>query len=1036
MLPVRSRTTLMVCLLISFATLGPVPAGFGAGGGRLVGDLNCDGEVDFFDIDPFVLALTDPDTYLSEYPDCDILNADLNGDGVVSFFDIDPFVELLVGGADEVVSAELAGNSLTEYPYFEYVRAFNEDAAIEVALDPTRYPDIVGQTADIYVVEAKSAAAWEADPTLFDVTPDGPQTAAFGGGTIQENTFVVALPYELDSAAYVPETDDFTGLGHGYDVVLDLNQNGELDDGDYIDGLSREAGLYVVHDTTQPGPLDVTQITYSGGTWLGQRAYYPGNVAELGELPLVVISHGNGHDYRWYDYLGEHLASYGYLVMAHQNNTGPGIESASTTTLTNTDYLIGNQDVIEGGVLDGHIDTQRITWIGHSRGGEGVARAYDRLFDGEYTPDNYALEDIVLVSSISPNDYLGRLNSNPHDVHYHVLQGAADGDNAGWPDAESDAPFHVYERAEGYRQATYVHGADHNDFNCCGWDDFVGPPETAIGRPEAQRVAKAAYLVLIKHYVEGNLPARDYLWRQYESLKPIGVAAETIVDREFIEGPGDGLFVIDDFQSESSLGISSSGGAVTYDVLNPWEGQLDDTDGTFTWSTGDPTNGMVRGRPDDLTKGLVFDWGVGASRFLEFEVVPAARDFSNYAYLSFRACQGTRHPATVAELGDLTFTATLRDSADVTSSIDFGAYGAGLEEPYQRTGSGSGAGWQNEFETIRMRLTDFLHNGSGLDLTDIVAVRFEFGTSFGSSQGRLGIDNVCLSKDLPVLFVPLSLQLPEGPPAFIPPGLPTEIDVEIDAGDDTIVEGSALLHYRYDGGTWLSSPLERVAGPLWRATLPAPQCGDTPEFYFSVAGDVTGPVLAPAGGAAEPFVAYAGTFISILSDDFEADLGWTVWSDPSVTGGEWERGVPVGGGDRMDPPTDYDGSGQCFLTENVDGNSDLDGGPTQLISPLLDLSGTSDPVLRLAYWWGNDDQDGDPMDIEVSSDGGDTWTLIETISNVPAEWFEWSAYLADHVALTATVRIRISVSDNPNNSIDEAGIDAVEVFDVYCEPSP
>ncbi len=64
----------------------------------LPGDLNCDGAVDFGDINPFVLALADPTAYASTFPDCDILNADINADGGVNFGDINPFVALLTGG--------------------------------------------------------------------------------------------------------------------------------------------------------------------------------------------------------------------------------------------------------------------------------------------------------------------------------------------------------------------------------------------------------------------------------------------------------------------------------------------------------------------------------------------------------------------------------------------------------------------------------------------------------------------------------------------------------------------------------------------------------------------------------------------------------------------------------------------------------------------------------------------------------------------------------------------------------------------------
>jgi hypothetical protein len=64
----------------------------------LTGDVNCDGAVNVFDIDPFVLALTNPQGYAFALPSCNILTADANKDGLVNAFDIDPFVLLLTSG--------------------------------------------------------------------------------------------------------------------------------------------------------------------------------------------------------------------------------------------------------------------------------------------------------------------------------------------------------------------------------------------------------------------------------------------------------------------------------------------------------------------------------------------------------------------------------------------------------------------------------------------------------------------------------------------------------------------------------------------------------------------------------------------------------------------------------------------------------------------------------------------------------------------------------------------------------------------------
>ena len=681
-------------MVMAAVLLGP-----GLAWGFELGDLNCDGVIDFFDIDGFVLAVTDPPGYAAAYPECDLVLADMNGDGAVSFFDIDGFVALLVGGPP-IVATQLAGESLEGYPHFQYVRSINENRLVQVALDPTRFPGPTGRSGDIYIVAAQTAVEWETGPALVDVRVDGPRTEVFVGTTVQENTFVVADADELPSQAG-------HGLGAGYDVVLDMNQDGVLNGGDYIDGLGDEAGFYVVHDTVQPGPLTVSVAEYSGGEWLTQRVHYPAAIDLLGEVPLVVIAHGWTHLYTYYDHIGAHLASYGYVVMAFTNDVGSGgydaTQSASTTLLTNTDYFLGHLDTIAGGVLDGHVDSHRIVWIGHSTGAECVVRAHTRLRTlGDFVPDHYGVGDIVLISSIAPVSFWAGAGCTPHNVDYHQFIGGADTDTSGAPLPSYTQPMSIYERGFGHKQLIYVHGAGHADFHDGGGSSWAEGPDL-IGREVTHTVVKGYYLPLVELYTKGNIAAQDFFTRMYEDFHPIGIPGLVIIANEYQDGHDAGNFILDDYQLQPDEGVSSSGGGVTGDVLNLDEVVMMDLDGSFFWTGDQPSNGMTRYRfAGDNPRCAVFDWSDDAPRFYELEVIPEERDLSDDEFLSFRACQGTRHPETVALDGPLSFAVALRDGAGVTSSIQIGNYGH-LTRPYQRTGFGAGAGWGNEFSTVRLR---------------------------------------------------------------------------------------------------------------------------------------------------------------------------------------------------------------------------------------------------------------------------------------------------------------------------------------------
>ena len=637
------------------------------------------------------------------------------------------------------VETQLAGEPLGTYPDFDFVQAFNHQSAVGAAIDTDLFPALQDAQVDVYVVTARSRSEWDADASLSDVR-GAPTQVTLDGTGLAGNRFVV------DPGTLPGPTG--TLLSASYDLVLDVDRDGTLTDGDVIDGRGDENGFAVFRDLVAPGPYNTLELIHDhGGSFHKQQIFYPENVASLGRLPLIVVSHGNGHNFRWYDHIGHHMASYGYVVMSHQNNTQPGPGAASITTLENTDLFLGNIAQIAAGVLVGHIGEHQIVWIGHSRGAEGVVRAYDRLFDGDYTPTNFGLDDVRMVSSIAPTNFMGPNATNPHDVAYQLWTGSADNDVNGGPSSQVQT-YPLLHRGTGERLSVTYYGAGHGAFhNGTGSTVATGP--CLVGRGNVHRLMKGYFLPSVRHIVEGEADAVEFLWRNWESIKPIDapIAACIGVNYEYWSPPDSDRFVVDDFQARPELTVSSSNAVVSFDVEEATEGKLRDPNNSFAHNSGDPMNGMTRANSGDTEKGLVFEWV--SPRYIEFQVNHAERNLRRYDYLSFRACQCTRHPNTTAALEDLTFAAILRDGQGRVAEIAVDAYGGGIVEPYQRSasGSGPGIGWSNTFETTRVRLTDFQSGNAELDLTDIVAIRFEFGASGYSSVGRIGLDDIELLRD-------------------------------------------------------------------------------------------------------------------------------------------------------------------------------------------------------------------------------------------------------------------------------------------------
>jgi hypothetical protein len=138
------------------------------------------------------------------------------------------------------------------------------------------------------------------------------------------------------------------------------------------------------------------------------------------------------------------------------------------------------------------------------------------------------------------------------------------------------------------------------------------------------------------------------------------------------------------------------------------------------------------------------------------------------------------------------------------------------------------------------------------------------------------------------------------------------------------------------------------------------------------------------------------------------------------------RGTPI---DPRGPAADFDGSGQCWVTGNTN-NEDVDGGPTELITETVDLTASFDPMVSYAVWFENDDND-DRLTVDVSNNGGGTWTNVEDLGPLTG-WTLLTLRVRDVFASPAQFRMRFSTADQPNNSVTEAALDAFRIDDVVC----
>lgn len=383
----------------------------------------------------------------------------------------------------------------------------------------------------------------------------------------------------------------------------------------------------------EPGPFPVTTGEYhlpaqiyddvldDRETELWANVHYPEDLTNNSKkLPLILLLHGNhstcsfGHrpridsscyytktgncppgfeivnNHKGYDYLAQHLASWGFIVVSVNANRGitcgDGVRGDYGLNLARGRLLLKHLQQLyiwsqqgyktnELSLIDDkndfahQIDFTNVGLFGHSRGGEGVRAAYNLYLDPDSPwPNKIPNLTIKAIFEIGAVDGQSDRILDAKGIAWNQLIPLCDGDVS---DFQGRFPFsrmllNPHEPIFAQKSIFEVWGANHNFFNT-EWqttDNRYCPEDIRIYDPKdkssekQQLIAKKAVLVFFNSQL-GDHP--DNTFEQvFNPLCPLpkDIADITQIDRDFTPTPAHSDYIsVDEF--DKPTGVNHSG---------------------------------------------------------------------------------------------------------------------------------------------------------------------------------------------------------------------------------------------------------------------------------------------------------------------------------------------------------------------------------------------------------------------------------------------------------------------------------------------
>lgn len=318
-----------------------------------------------------------------------------------------------------------------------------------------------------------------------------------------------------------------------------------------------------------------------------------------GPFPLVLVVHGNHsmQDFSdpGYDYLGELLASRGMILVSVDENFINGSWSDLFGGLEKENdargwLLLEHLKVWEKWneadvhPFAGKVDMNRISLMGHSRGGEAVAHAA-MLNELDYYPDDatislgyhFNIRSIVSIAPVDGQYQPGNSRTKLKDIDYFVFHGSQDADVTSFMGSMQFERLTYEESAYHFKTGLYIQGANHGQFNTSWGDNDTGNPLKGLLNLEQQMDAESQQEIA-KVYISAFLDVtlndkKEYLPLFLDARAGKQWLPETIYLNQFEDS---NTRYLTDFNADFDVTTTGFGGKISGEHLKVWrEGEID-----------------------------------------------------------------------------------------------------------------------------------------------------------------------------------------------------------------------------------------------------------------------------------------------------------------------------------------------------------------------------------------------------------------------------------------------------------------------------